>query len=102
VIDKIEVLCKTAKRAENCEKVIIFGRTKRGVEVLSKESLREKVFKAESIHGDKNHSQRQRASEELSRTDEIINLSCYRCGRTRIGYSKCNSRYQLRYSTNLR
>jgi superfamily II DNA/RNA helicase len=57
--DKVQVLCKTL-RAENCEKVIIFGRTKRGVETLSNNLARE-GFKADSIHGDKNHSQRQRA-----------------------------------------
>ena len=41
-------------------KVLIFGRTKHGVEKLSK-VLAEKGFKAESIHGNKNHSRRQRA-----------------------------------------
>jgi len=42
------------------KKVLIFGKTKHGVERLSKD-LRERGFKAESIHGNKNHSQRQRA-----------------------------------------
>jgi len=41
-------------------KVLIFGRTKHGVEKLSK-MLTDRGFKAESIHGNKNHSQRQRA-----------------------------------------
>ena len=41
-------------------RVIIFGRTKHGVEKLSK-TLIERGFKAESIHGDKNHSRRQHA-----------------------------------------
>ncbi len=41
-------------------KVLIFGRTKHGVEKLS-QMLTEKGFKADSIHGDKNHGQRQRA-----------------------------------------
>lgn len=41
-------------------KVLVFGRTKHGVERLSKD-LRELGFKAESIHGNKNHNQRQRA-----------------------------------------
>lgn len=41
-------------------KVIIFGRTKHGVEKLYK-TLIEKGFKAESIHGNKNHSKRQQA-----------------------------------------
>lgn len=41
-------------------KVLIFGRTKFGVEKLSK-LLTAKGLKAESIHGNKNHTQRQRA-----------------------------------------
>ncbi|MCX6712323.1 MAG: DEAD/DEAH box helicase [Candidatus Vogelbacteria bacterium] len=41
-------------------KVLIFGRTKFGVEKLSK-LLTDKGLKAESIHGNKNHTQRQRA-----------------------------------------
>ncbi len=41
-------------------KVIIFGRTKHGVEKLSK-MLNQRGFKAESIHGNKSQSQRQRA-----------------------------------------
>ena len=41
-------------------KVLIFGRTKHGVELLSN-LLIARGFKAESIHGNKNHSQRQRA-----------------------------------------
>ncbi|TSC68787.1 MAG: putative DEAD/DEAH box helicase domain protein [Parcubacteria group bacterium Gr01-1014_56] len=41
-------------------KVLVFGRTKHGVERLAK-TLADRGFKAESIHGNKNHSQRQRA-----------------------------------------
>jgi superfamily II DNA/RNA helicase len=41
-------------------KVLIFGRTKHGVERLST-LLSGRGFKSESIHGNKNHSQRQRA-----------------------------------------
>lgn len=41
-------------------KVLVFGRTKHGVEKLSK-LLASKGFKAESIHGNKNHTQRQKA-----------------------------------------
>lgn len=41
-------------------KVLIFGRTKHGVEKLYK-TLLEKGFKVESIHGNKNHSRRQQA-----------------------------------------
>jgi superfamily II DNA/RNA helicase len=57
--EKVQILCKLLKD-ENCEKVIVFGKTKRGVETLSKNLFRS-GFKAESIHGDKSHSQRQRA-----------------------------------------
>jgi superfamily II DNA/RNA helicase len=45
---------------EGFTKVLVFGRTKHGVEKLSK-LLIEKGIKSESIHGNKNHSQRQRA-----------------------------------------
>lgn len=41
-------------------KVLIFGRTKHGVEKLTN-LLKDRGFKAESIHGDKNQSARQRA-----------------------------------------
>ena len=58
-MNKIDVLRELLLR-EDFQKVIIFGRTKHGVEKLSR-ALVEKGFKAESIHGDKNHSQRQRA-----------------------------------------
>lgn len=57
--EKIQVLCKLLKD-EGCEKVIIFGKTKRGVENLSR-NLFKSGFKSESIHGDKSHSQRQRS-----------------------------------------
>ena len=42
------------------QKVLIFGRTKHGVEKLTN-MLADRGFKAVSIHGDKAHSQRQRA-----------------------------------------
>jgi ATP-dependent RNA helicase RhlE len=42
------------------DKVIIFGRTKHGVERLSRE-LKHKGFTAESIHGDKTQGQREKA-----------------------------------------
>ena len=45
---------------EEFNKVLIFGRTKQGVEKLS-QMLIQRGFKAESIHGDKNHSKRQQA-----------------------------------------
>ena len=56
---KLEVLNDLLSR-EEFNKVLIFGRTKYGVERLSK-TLSNSGFKADSIHGNKNHSQRQKA-----------------------------------------
>jgi ATP-dependent RNA helicase RhlE len=56
---KIDVLEKLLK-GEEFRKVLVFGRTKHGVEKLAKELI-QKGFKAESIHGNKNQSQRQRS-----------------------------------------
>jgi len=56
---KLDVLHELLTQKE-FNKVIIFGRTKHGVEKLSK-MLEQRGFKAESIHGNKSHSQRQRA-----------------------------------------
>jgi superfamily II DNA/RNA helicase len=47
-------------KQKDFNKVLIFGRTKHGVEKLSS-ILLERGFKSESIHGNKNHVQRQRA-----------------------------------------
>lgn len=47
-------------RKDEFQKVLVFGRTKRGVDRLSKQ-LFKKGFKADSIHGDKTQSRRQRA-----------------------------------------
>lgn len=44
----------------NFTKVLVFGRTKHGVEKLSK-MLQQQGFSAESIHGNKSHGQRQRS-----------------------------------------
>ncbi|MEI6581195.1 MAG: DEAD/DEAH box helicase [bacterium] len=57
--DKIESLHGLLSRKE-FSKVLIFGRTKHGVEKLSKDLIK-RGFNAESIHGDKNQSGRQRA-----------------------------------------
>lgn len=57
--NKLDVLHELLNK-EEFSKVLIFGRTKHGVEKLSKE-LEKRGFKAESIHGNKNHSKRQRA-----------------------------------------
>ena len=56
---KIDVLHDLLIQA-GFEKVLIFGRTKHGVEKLAK-ILVERGFKADSIHGDKNQSRRQKA-----------------------------------------
>ncbi len=57
--EKIDVLHELLNNPE-LSKVLIFGRTKHGVERLSK-TLEDRGFKADSIHGDKNQSARQRA-----------------------------------------
>jgi ATP-dependent RNA helicase RhlE len=57
--DKLNTLEGLLKQTDFC-KVLIFGKTKHGVEKLS-QKLIEKGFKAESIHGNKPHSKRQRA-----------------------------------------
>lgn len=57
--NKIDILHDLLNQKE-FSKVLIFGRTKHGVEKLSK-MLAEKGFKAESIHGNKNQSKRQKA-----------------------------------------
>jgi superfamily II DNA/RNA helicase len=57
--EKIDVLHELLNNPE-LSKVLIFGRTKHGVERLSR-TLAERGFKADSIHGDKNQSARQRA-----------------------------------------
>jgi len=56
---KIDILEKLLKGNE-FNKVLIFGRTKHGVEKLSK-VLRDRGFAVESIHGDKPHNKRQKA-----------------------------------------
>lgn len=68
--NKLDVLGQLLAN-EDFQKVIIFGRTKHGVEKLSR-ALVEKGFKAESIHGDKNHSQRQRALKGFK--DNIVQI----------------------------
>lgn len=57
--DKVGILQELLLQKE-FNKVLIFGRTKHGVEKLSK-ILADRGFKAESIHGNKNHSKRQQA-----------------------------------------
>ncbi|MFZ3020244.1 MAG: DEAD/DEAH box helicase [Minisyncoccia bacterium] len=57
--EKLDVLHDLLNQ-KDFKKVLIFGRTKHGVERLS-QILVEKGFKSESIHGNKNQSQRQRS-----------------------------------------
>lgn len=57
--DKLDILHDLLNQKE-FSKVLIFGRTKHGVEKLS-QLLLAKGFKSNSIHGDKNHSKRQEA-----------------------------------------
>jgi len=57
--DKVESLSNLLSRKE-FSKVLIFGRTKHGVEKLCQMLIRQ-GFKAESIHGDKNQNRRQSA-----------------------------------------
>jgi len=66
--DKIDILRELLTQ-KDLTKVLIFGRTKHGVEKLS-HTLAQKGFKAESIHGNKNHAQRQRAL-KLFKDDHI-------------------------------
>lgn len=56
---KIDILHDLLTQPE-FSKVLIFGRTKHGVEKLSK-MLEQRGFKADSIHGNKTHSHRQKA-----------------------------------------
>ncbi len=58
-VDKLDILTKLFSD-ENFRRVIIFGETKHGVEKLSKQ-LNEYGVRADSIHGNKNHRQRQAA-----------------------------------------
>jgi superfamily II DNA/RNA helicase len=57
--DKLDVLHELLIQP-GFSKVIVFGRTKHGVEKLAK-LLEKRGFTAESIHGNKSHSQRQRS-----------------------------------------
>ncbi len=57
--DKLDILCRLLSK-DSFHKVLIFGKTKYGVEKLSKELLK-KGFKAESIHGNKTQAKRQKS-----------------------------------------
>ncbi len=57
--EKLDVLHNMLNQ-KDFSKVLVFARTKHGAERLSRELL-QRGFKAESIHGNKSHSNRQRA-----------------------------------------
>ncbi len=67
--NKFEKLAGLLKDEKEFKKVLIFGQTKAGVERLTNE-LSTAGFKASSIHGDKDHYQRQKAL-NLFKTEAI-------------------------------
>lgn len=67
---KINVLIDLLKK-DDFSKVLIFGKTKHGVEKLSKDLTRVGLV-AESIHGNKSHPQRQRALKKFK--DGEVNI----------------------------
>ncbi len=70
---KIEQLHELLIKSE-FEKVLIFGRTKHGVQKLSDELVK-RGFKADAIHGNKSQSQRQRALDRFKRQEIKILLA---------------------------
>ncbi len=52
--------------SQDFSKVLVFGRTKHGVEQLSNDLVK-RGFKSESIHGNKNQSKRQRALDQFKK-----------------------------------
>ncbi len=58
--DKLEVLHDLLLKKTEFSKVLVFGRTKHGVERLSR-NLVQRGFKSESIHGNKTQASRQKA-----------------------------------------
>lgn len=66
---KIEVLTNLFKDEEEFNKILIFGKTKHGVQRLS-DALRKMGFKADAIHGNKSQNQRQKALRDF-KTDKI-------------------------------
>ena len=70
---KIEELHKLLIKSE-FEKVLIFGRTKHGVQKLS-DSLVARGFRADAIHGNKNQNQRMRILDRFKRSEIQILLA---------------------------
>ena len=71
--NKVEVLHEMLIRPE-FEKVLLFGRTKHGMEKLTYE-LEKRGFSATSIHGNKSQSQRQRALQAFKNNQVQILLA---------------------------
>jgi superfamily II DNA/RNA helicase len=65
-VDKVDVLHTLIANPE-CTKVLVFGRTKHGVEKLAT-ILEKRGVRAESIHGNKSHGQRQRALQNFKQS----------------------------------
>src|SRR5205085_2559836 len=73
--ERIEVLHELLSRPE-FEKVLVFGRTKHGVERLSK-MLVQRGFKAASIHGNKSQNHRERALRAFKGNEiAVVRCSC--------------------------
>lgn len=70
---KVDVLSELLTQ-KDFDKVLIFGRTKWGVEKLSN-ALSDKGFKAMAIHGNKSQGQRQRALDQFKRGEVNILLA---------------------------
>lgn len=70
---KIEVLYELLDQ-DGFTKVLVFGRTKHGVEKLAKQ-LNNKGFKVASLHGNKNQGQRRRALEQFKYNEVSILLA---------------------------
>ncbi len=68
--DKVAAL-EALLREQGFDKVLVFGRTKHGVERLGNE-LRKRGFTSESIHGDKSQSERQRALKRFKENQSQI------------------------------
>ncbi len=68
--NKIDVLVEMLKKPE-FSKVLIFGKTKHGVQRLSDDLVR-RGLKSEAIHGNKNQSQRMRALKSFK--DHAVNI----------------------------
>lgn len=71
--NKVDVLCDLLKQ-EGFEKVIIFGRTKWGIEKLHKE-LNYRGFETVALHGNKNQNQRQHALDKFKDNKAAILLA---------------------------